>query len=129
MKKMNKYKILIVEDDILMQKMLKDSMKESGFSITLASDGRAGLVKFQKTYFDLVLLDIKLPKMNGIELLKKIKEISDEVIVIMMTAFGAVDTAVDAIKMGAFDYVTKPFLPEELILIMQKGLELFRRHT
>ncbi len=121
---MSNYKILIVEDDILVQTMLKDSMKESGFSITMASDGRAGLTKFQKTYFDLVLLDIKLPKMNGIELLKRIKEISEESTVVMMTAFGAVETAVEAMKAGAYDYVTKPFLPEELILIMKKGLEL-----
>ncbi len=121
---MKKYKILIVEDDVLMQSMLRDSLEESGFAITMVSDGRAGLTKFQKTYFDLVLLDIKLPKMNGIELLKRIKEISYDSIVIMMTAYGSVETAVQAMKTGAFDYVTKPFLPEELILIIKKGLEL-----
>jgi DNA-binding NtrC family response regulator len=121
---MNKFKILIVEDDVLMQRMLKDSLSESGFSVSIASDGRAGLTKFQQTYFDLVLLDIKLPKMNGIDVLKRIKDISDDVIVIMMTAFGAVENAVEAMKAGAYDYITKPFLPEELVLIMQKGLEL-----
>ena len=121
---MNKFKILIVEDDVLMQRMLKDSLSESGFSVAIASDGRVGLKKFQQTYFDLVLLDIKLPKMNGIDVLKRINEISDDVIVIMMTAFGAVENAVEAMKAGAYDFVTKPFLPEELILIMQKGLEL-----
>jgi DNA-binding NtrC family response regulator len=121
---MNKFKILIVEDDVLMQRMLKDSLSENGFSVAIASDGRAGLTKFQKTSFDLILLDIKLPKMNGVELLKRIKEISDESIVIMMTAFGDVETAVEAMKAGAYDYITKPFSPDELILIMQRGLEL-----
>ncbi len=121
---MEKHKILIVEDDDLMQGMLKDSLNNSGYEVTLASDGLEGLRKFQKSDYDLVLLDIKLPKMNGIKLLQKIKEISPETIVIIMTAFGTVETAVQAMKIGAYDYITKPFLSDELILIMQKGLEL-----
>ena len=121
---MEKYKILIVEDDDLMQGMLNDSLNKSGYKVTLASDGLEGLRSFQKFDYDLVLLDIKLPKMNGIKLLRKIKEISSETIVIIMTAFGSVETAVQAMKMGAYDYITKPFLTDELILIMKKGLEL-----
>lgn len=121
---MEKHKILIVEDDDLMQGMLKDSLNNSGYEVTLASDGMEGLSNFQKSDYDLVLLDIKLPKMNGIKLLQKIKEISQETIVIIMTAFGTVETAVKAMKIGAYDYITKPFLSDELILIMQKGLEL-----
>lgn len=121
---MEKHKILIVEDDDLMQGMLKDSLNNSGYEVTLASDGLEGLRNFQKSDYDLVLLDIKLPKMHGIKLLQKIKEISQETIVIIMTAFGTVETAVKAMKIGAYDYITKPFLSDELILIMQKGFEL-----
>ncbi|NQV18955.1 MAG: sigma-54-dependent Fis family transcriptional regulator [Armatimonadetes bacterium] len=121
---MEKQKILIVEDDDLMQGMLKDSLNNSGYEVTLASDGLEGLRNFQKSDYDLVLLDIKLPKINGIKLLQKIKEISQETIIIIMTAYGTVETAVQAMKIGAYDYITKPFLSDELILIMQKGLEL-----
>lgn len=121
---MNKHRILVVEDDDLMQGMLNDSLTTEGYDVTLASDGLEGLKNIQKREFDLVLLDVKLPKMNGIKLLQKIKEISPETIVIIMTAFGTVETAVQAMKMGAFDYITKPFITDELILIMKKGLEL-----
>jgi DNA-binding NtrC family response regulator len=118
------YRILIVEDDDLMQRMLQDSLTQSGYDLTIASDGMEGLTKFRDSYYDLVLLDIKLPKMDGIKLLQKIKEISPDEIVIIMTAFGSVETAVQAMKMGAYDYITKPFLSNELVLIIQNGLEL-----
>ncbi|MCK5051120.1 MAG: sigma-54-dependent Fis family transcriptional regulator [Candidatus Cloacimonetes bacterium] len=121
---MNKHRILVVEDDDLMQGMLNDSLSTEEYDVTLASDGLEGLKNIQKTKFDLVLLDIKLPKMNGITLLEKIKKTSAETIVIIMTAFGTVETAVQAMKMGAFDYITKPFLIDELMMIMKKGLEL-----
>jgi DNA-binding NtrC family response regulator len=118
--------VLVVEDDDLMQNMISDALTKNQYKITTAGDGLEGWEKFQKGYYPLVLTDLKLPKINGIELLKKIKEISPETIVILMTAYGTVQTAVEALKLGAYDYITKPFLAEELVATVKKGLELYQ---
>ncbi len=120
----DKKKILIVEDDDLMQGMLKDALGNIGCDIVMASDGREAWQVFQKENFDLVLTDYKLPKMNGIQLLQKVKVSSPETIVIIMTAYGTVESAVQAMKKGAYDYLTKPFLSEEVIHLVMNGLEL-----
>ena len=106
---MENSKILIVEDDELMQEMLCNVLERNGYDVILTKDGEEGWKLFQEKYFDLVLLDYKLPKMNGVELLQKIKESSSEVIAIMMTSFGSIERAVEAIKIGAYDYIRKPF--------------------
>jgi len=121
---MRNFDVLIIEDDDLMQSMLVDNLKNEGFNISVEDNGLDGFRAFQKSNFDLVILDLKLPKMDGMTVLKKIKEISDEAIIILMTAYGTVETAVEAMKLGVFDYLTKPFLADELVLIMQKALEL-----
>jgi DNA-binding NtrC family response regulator len=121
---MSKANILIVEDDDLMQGMLKDALSKDEYKVSIASDGINGWEKFQYSDFDLALIDLKLPGMDGITLIEKMQKQSPETIKIIMTAYGTVETAVDAMKKGAYDYITKPFLSEELILIVQKGLEL-----
>ncbi|MDD5686552.1 MAG: sigma-54 dependent transcriptional regulator [Elusimicrobia bacterium] len=120
---MIKKKILIIEDDDLMLGMIRDLLVKEGYEVSVATDGFSGYEEFQKSSFDLVLLDIKLPKMDGITLLKKIKEFSSETMAIIMTGYGTVETAVEAMKVGAYDYITKPFLSEELVLLINKALE------
>jgi len=119
-----KYKILVIEDDDLMQGMLKEILIKNGYHVTVASDGLMGWELFRREDYDFTILDLKLPKINGISLLKKIREKNPEAMVCMITAYGTIDTAVDAMKLGAFDYLTKPFLEEELVLLVKKGLEI-----
>ncbi len=119
-----KPRILIIEDDDLMLNMLEDNLGRSGYSTSSAVDGLEGIEKFRKNDFELVILDLKLPKLDGISVLKRIKETSPEAVCVIMTGYGTVETAVQAMKIGAFDYLTKPFLAEEMILIVKNGLEL-----
>lgn len=121
---MEKNKILIVEDDELMQEMLCTVLEKNGYDLTLTKDGEEGWNTFREKDFDLVLLDYKLPKTEGFSLLHKIKELSPEVIVIVMTSFSSVECAVKAIKMGAYDYISKPFHTEKLLIQVQRSLEL-----
>ena len=119
-------KILIVEDDDLMQGMLTDALSKKEYFLVIAGDGEEGWKKFQSEKFDLILLDLKLPKIDGLTLLKKIKADASECDIIMMTAFATVESAVEAMKCGAFDYITKPFLSEELLFLVEKTFEFQR---
>ncbi len=119
-----KPRILLIEDDDLMLNMLEDNLGRSGYSTSSAVDGLEGIEKFKKNDFELVILDLKLPKLDGISVLKRIKETSPDAVCVIMTGYGTVETAVQAMKIGAFDYLTKPFLAEEMILVVKNGLEL-----
>ncbi len=121
---MQNFDVLIIEDDDLMQSMLVDNFKSEGYNISVADNGLDGFKMFQKSNFDLIILDLKLPKIDGMTVLKKIKDESEEIPIILMTAYGTVETAVEAMKLGAFDYITKPFLADELGRIIKKALEL-----
>jgi DNA-binding NtrC family response regulator len=116
-------KILVVEDDDLMQGMLKDALGPMGHELVLAADGVEAWETFGQGGFDLVLADYKLPRMDGIQLLKKIKAARPDAIVILMTAYGTVESAVEAMKSGAYDFITKPFLSEEIVHLVRKGME------
>jgi two-component system response regulator PilR (NtrC family) len=93
------------------------------YDVTSSSDGHAGIACIDKDIFDLVITDMKMPKVDGFELLKKIKEISPETLVIMITAFGTTETAIEAMKLGAYDYINKPFKIDEIRLIVKKAIE------
>src|SRR3989338_3246000 len=116
-------KILIVEDNKDMQFNLSSVLKDAGFEAVVAGDGKRTLKEVEKSSPNLVLLDIKLPDMDGISILEEIKKNDKDVVVIMLTAYGDVKGAVRAMKLGAFDYVAKPFDNEELILIVKKALQ------
>jgi two-component system response regulator PilR (NtrC family) len=122
---MEKYKgrILIVEDEKSMREVLKILMEGEKYEVVSASDGLEGLSYITNDIFDLVITDIKMPKVGGFELLKKVKEISPDTIVIMITAFGTTEAAIDAMKLGAYDYINKPFKIDEIRLIVEKALE------
>jgi len=116
-------KILVVEDDDLMQGMLKDALGPMGHELVLAADGIEAWEAFEQCDFDLVLADYKLPRMDGIQLLKRIRAARPDAIVILMTAYGTVESAVEAMKSGAYDFITKPFLSEEIVHLVRKGME------
>jgi DNA-binding NtrC family response regulator len=109
-----KISILIVDDEDSVRDSLYNWFIEDGFRVECAEDARRALSILESDVFDIVLADIKMPGMDGLEMLKRIKSLRTSSIVIMMTAFATVDTAVQALKDGAFDYVTKPFDPDDL---------------
>jgi two-component system response regulator AtoC len=119
---MYRYKILIVDDDKLLQASLDDILSES-YDTLIAGSGEEALRLFKSRPIDLVLLDIRLPGINGIETLRRMKEIGGEAVVIMMTAYEDVKSVLSSMKMGAFDYLVKPLDIEELEVIIDKALE------
>jgi two-component system response regulator PilR (NtrC family) len=115
--------ILIIEDEQSMREVLKILLEEEDYYIASASDGQEGIEFIKKDIFDLVITDIKMPKADGFEVLKKVKEISPDTIVIMITAFGTTESAIEAMKQGAYDYINKPFKIDEIRLIVKKAFE------
>ena len=114
--------ILIVDDEFSVRDSLFKWFREDGYSVDTAENAVMALKKIQDSKWDLLLLDIKMPGMDGMELQKRVKEIDPNIIVIMITAFAAVDTAVQALKVGAYDYVTKPVDPDYLSHIVNNAL-------
>ncbi|MCK4311944.1 MAG: sigma-54-dependent Fis family transcriptional regulator [Candidatus Cloacimonetes bacterium] len=115
--------ILVVDDNKNMQIILKNVLSDEGYLITAYGNGRSALTEIEKNIPDLILLDIRLPEMNGIDVLRKIRKIKENLLVIMITAYGDIKTAVEAMKLGAYDYITKPFVNEDLVLTVKKALE------
>jgi len=101
--------ILIVDDEKELCKILSDSLFQDHYRVLVAFEGKRALQLVKEEKPDLILLDIKMPRMNGIEVLKKIKKMKKEIVVIMLTAYGTLETARKAMKLGAYDYLTKPF--------------------
>ena len=116
--------ILIVEDEPKMLRLLELNLAEEGYKISLAADAEAGLKILRQDPIDLVLTDLKLPGMSGLGLLQEVKQLNAHLPVIVMTAYGTVETAVEAMKAGASDYVLKPFSLEEIRLIVRKELQV-----
>jgi two-component system response regulator AtoC len=116
-------KILVVDDEENIRYMLKLALEEAGYEVELAQDGREALEKLKDPVFDCVISDMRMPEMGGIEVLKAIQEIRPDLTVIVMSAFGSLDTAIEAMKLGAYDYVTKPFKQDEILLTLKKAEE------
>jgi len=120
---MQKDKILVADDEKSMREFLDIMLKKEGYKVTLASNGEEVMKLIEKDIFDLALVDIRMPRQDGISVLKRIKSISPETVVIVITAFASADTAIKAMKEGAYDYIMKPFKIEEIKLIIQNALE------
>jgi len=114
--------ILVVDDDPGVRESFR-LILEDAYDLLEAGDGRQALARLRTSLVDLVLLDIRLPEMDGIEVLERIKAVDDGVEVILVTAVKTVRTAVDAMKLGAFDYLTKPFDEDELLSLIHRALE------
>ncbi len=124
---MNAGSVLVVDDEQNIRKLIQNEFSLEGHAVTTARNGEECLELIQKKQFDAILLDIKLPKLNGLEVLKKIKEKSASAEVIMITGYGDIQSAVNSLKLGAFDYVTKPFKLYELLSIVQKAISNHRQ--
>jgi two-component system NtrC family response regulator len=116
--------ILIIDDDTSLRRVLEYNLQEEGYEVFTAADGEQGLEIFAERAPALVITDLKMPGMSGFQVLAKIKELSPATLVIVLTAFGAIDTAVEAMKLGAYDYITKPFNRDQLKLVVKKALAM-----
>ncbi|MGQ0506766.1 MAG: sigma-54-dependent transcriptional regulator [Myxococcaceae bacterium] len=114
-------KVLVVDDEANLRKVLATMLRREGYDVTVAPDGEQGLAEFQSSGSDIVVTDLVMPKLGGMELLRSINATHPEVPVIVITAHGTVDSAVEAIKAGAFDYITKPFDQSELTAVIAKA--------
>jgi DNA-binding NtrC family response regulator len=115
-------KILVVDDEAPIRDMIKKGLSQmGGYNVEVAKNGLEAIEKIEKDVFDLVLTDLKMPEMDGLELLKTIKGIRPEVMVILMTAYGSIETAVEAMRLGANDYITKPVDLNELLIHISKA--------
>ncbi len=115
--------ILIIDDERAIRKTLGEILSYEGYKIDEAGDGEEGLKKFAEKAFDVVICDIKMPKMDGIEFLEKAREINPDVPVIMVSGHGNIDTAVEAVKKGAFDYISKPPDLNRLLITLRNALD------
>jgi two-component system response regulator HydG len=117
-----KTRILVVDDEISHRKMIEAVLAKEGYEIDQADNGQAAIDAIEKRFYDLVIMDIRMPRVGGIDALKEIKQISPAIPIIIMTAYASVGSAVDALKSGAYDYLTKPLDIEELKLLVAKAL-------
>jgi len=122
-------KILIVDDEQSMRDVLSIMLKRAGYGVTTASDGEEAVGHIHKEIFDLVITDLRMPKMGGLDVLKTVKASSPETVVLVITAFASAESAVEAMKHGAYDYLTKPFQVDEVQLIIRNALERRRLST
>lgn len=119
----SKRRILIVDDEPLIGSSLEEAFRKWEYDVTLLKEGRSALKKLQKETYDIVLTDVRMPNISGMEVLEKVKQKSPETAVIMITAFGTIDHAVEAMKKGAYDYITKPFSLDEIKLCIERFLQ------
>ena len=115
--------VLIVDDEPNLRKILSAQLTRDGYDVMIAEDGAQGLAMLRENHIDMVITDLKMPKVDGMTLLKEALREDPELPVVMITAHGTVDTAVEALKSGAFDYFTKPFDKDEVRQIVAKALK------
>jgi len=124
-KEKNDIRILVVDDNVEIADTVKEFLSNLGYSVTAVYDGREALARFQEGDFQLVITDLKMPEIDGIELLETIKKIDNKVAVIVVTGYGTIESAIKAIKGGAYDFFEKPLQMEELRIIVERALERY----
>ena len=115
--------VLVVDDEDIMREILETLLTREGYQVRMAASGEAGLELARTTTFDAAIVDVMMPGMDGIAVLQELKKIDDELPVLMITAFASVETAITAMKLGAFDYVTKPFKNDEVLVVVRNAVE------
>lgn len=123
---MRKERVLVLEDEKLIRWSMREKLQQEGYTVIEAASGEQGMTLLEEEDIDLLLLDYRLPDTTGIDILKRVRRERPDVSVIMMTAYGTVENAVQAMKLGCFDYLTKPVHLDELCLVVQKALETTR---
>ena len=121
---MQSHRILVVDDEEKMRRLLEMSLKNMGHEVVQAADGIEALARFDEAPFDLMMTDLNMPRMDGMQLLKNLRERGEEIPVIVLTAFGSIETAVQAMKLGAADYIIRPFEMETVELAVTRALAL-----
>ena len=121
--------ILVLDDEQNYLLIIDTLLKEQGYSVTTLTDPQMGLAYLEESEVDVVLTDMKMPKLTGQDVLEHVRRTYPHVPVVIMTAFGSVESAVEAMRVGAFDYLTKPFANEELLLTVSKAVQFSGTQT
>jgi len=115
-------RILLIDDDVNLCKVIKYQLQKAGYEVESVNRGKEGLVRFKQNGFDVLITDIQMPDISGIEVLNQIRQQTQQVVIIIITAYGSIENAVEACKLGADDYITKPFSKEQLLFVVEKAL-------
>lgn len=116
-------KIMVVDDEEHIREVLKDFLESLSYEVVEAEDGEDALAKFEPNTFDVIISDLLMPRVDGLELLKKIRAMDKNVVFLMITGYPSIETAVEAIKKGAYDYITKPFHMEDVKMKIERAFE------
>ena len=116
-------RILVVDDDHAMCQLLYDLLRDEGYEVDLAYDAGSALEKYRVAPFDLTITDLMMPKIKGVELVSQLRQVDASALVLLITAFGSIESAVEAMRAGAFHYVTKPFHNDEILIQVKRALE------
>lgn len=116
------FDILVVDDDMRMRQLIEEILTENGFSVVSSGDGRDALMMLKERRYDLIITDLKMPYVDGMEILSYAKKSNPDALIIMITAYGTIESAIEAIKKGAYDYIQKPFDPDRLLLIIERAV-------
>ena len=117
-------KIYVVDDERIIRVSLADELRDAGYEVFEFANASSALMQIKTIKPDIIITDMKMPKMDGIEFLKRIKEFNSNIYVVLMTAYSTVSTAIEAMKLGAYDYISKPFDNEEMLIAIKRIIEL-----
>jgi len=118
-----KGRILVVDDEKSMREVLEIFLRNEGYTVSVAENGEQAAAALKEDIFDLIITDMKMPKMDGLDLLRTVKELNPDTIVVIVTAFGNTESAVEAMKLGAYDYIQKPFKMDDIRLVVKNALD------
>ena len=120
---MSRARILVVDDEMVPRRLLEDLLTREGYEVVTAEDGEAALDRLQESQFDLLITDLQMPKLDGLDLLREVQRAGGHTICMLLTGHATVESAIEAMRIGAFDYLTKPFKSDALRLQVQRALE------
>ena len=123
---MSQMHVLVIDDDPAIREILRETLTQEGYSVSVAANGAAGIQAAKDAPIQIVVTDLQLPDIDGLAIIDRLARLDAKIIPIMMTGFGTIETAVRAMKSGAFDFITKPFDPETVVVVMRKAVEFHR---
>jgi len=119
---MSKGNILVIDDELILRDLLVDALSDQGYAVSSAQNGEEGLELFKKDHFDMVITDLKMPGMGGLKLVEKTRALDPDAIMVVVTAYGSLESAQEALRLGAYDYITKPFEMEEICFVVKRAI-------